>query len=651
MPEAGAAKRSPRRAAARSTLALRLAVGSLVRSLFRVRVPDPRRTSQQRQVSSSAAERGSRVLRAEHEALEHDSERLQTDAEIERLARERYRLVRPGRDAVRARADAAHHLGALTPVLRPVLDRRSLRRLARHARHRLDDRVAVHAPARARAARPTSRSWCAPPTGAPVVIRNAPLLDDGTPMPTRYWLVDPESDRAVRRLEAAGGVRAAGAGRRSPTRSQPRTTATRPSATPRSPPTTWARGRAAASAARAAGVKCLHAHYAWYLAGGDDPVGAWVGPLEARPDRAGRCAMSGGCGGRHRHQLGAPARRRRRRAGADARARHARPADADHPARSGRRRDRAPASRRDRAHGRRAARVPRRRSTRLGVRDASARRPPARRATPTNRDEFFDPAEHVLGLRPELLERRGGGAARRSSARPPARARSPRPYLVVDVGGGSTEFVVGTDAARGCDLGRHRLRARSPSSSCTRPARARGAEPGGVGRARSPRRRRARDPGAARGQDADRARGDGVRPSPPSSRGCAEYDRERIHHFRLTRAAAEDVFRTLATEPAEQRRHNPGLEPGRVDVIVGGAIVLVAVMRAFGFDEMLVSEADILDGLGRVTWRGRNRRFSRGPDPSKLVRGTVRAKSTTSGLRFLRMRQCSSTSSWRRSGP
>ena len=59
------------------------------------------------------------------------------------------------------------------------------------------------------------------------------------------------------------------------------------------------------------------------------------------------------------------------------------------------------------------------------------------------------------------------------------------------------------------------------------------------------------------------------------------------------------MFRTLATEPAEQRRHNPGLEPGRVDVIVGGVIVLVTILRSLGFREVLVSEADILDGLAR----------------------------------------------------
>jgi exopolyphosphatase/guanosine-5'-triphosphate,3'-diphosphate pyrophosphatase len=81
--------------------------------------------------------------------------------------------------------------------------------------------------------------------------------------------------------------------------------------------------------------------------------------------------------------------------------------------------------------------------------------------------------------------------------------------------------------------------------------------------------------------------------------GLPEYDGAVLHHFRLTRAAAEDVFRTLATENLAQRAHNPGLEQGRVDVIVGGAAILVSVMRAFEFDDLLVSEADILDGLVR----------------------------------------------------
>ena len=63
------------------------------------------------------------------------------------------------------------------------------------------------------------------------------------------------------------------------------------------------------------------------------------------------------------------------------------------------------------------------------------------------------------------------------------------------------------------------------------------------------------------------------------------------------KAAAEDVYRTLVTEPRADRIHNPGLEEARADVIVGGMCILVQIMRTFGFDDCLVSEADILDGL------------------------------------------------------
>ncbi|HVN51698.1 MAG TPA: hypothetical protein VMT43_09710, partial [Acidimicrobiales bacterium] len=70
-------------------------------------------------------------------------------------------------------------------------------------------------------------------------------------------------------------------------------------------------------------------------------------------------------------------------------------------------------------------------------------------------------------------------------------------------------------------------------------------------------------------------------------------------HFVLTKGAAEDVFRTLATETRTQRIENPGLEEARADVIVAGMCVLVTIMRRLGFDSCLVSEADILDGLAR----------------------------------------------------
>jgi hypothetical protein len=111
--------------------------------------------------------------------------------------------------------------------------------------------------------------------GELVVIQNAPLLEDGTPMPTRWWLVDRELVRAVSRLESCGGVAAA-------------ETAIPPDRVAEAH-TRYAQERDAALPAgyvgpRPAGgvggtrrgVKCLHAHLAWHLAGGDDPVGRWV---------------------------------------------------------------------------------------------------------------------------------------------------------------------------------------------------------------------------------------------------------------------------------------------------------------------------------------------------------------------------------------
>jgi hypothetical protein len=113
------------------------------------------------------------------------------------------------------------------------------------------------------------------PQGDPVVIRNAPLLDDGTPMPTRYWLVDPDISTRVSQLESEGGVRAAEA-------------AVDPDAV-RAAHEGYAAERDAALPSdhqgprpsggvggTRVGVKCLHAHYAYFLAGGDDPVGRWV---------------------------------------------------------------------------------------------------------------------------------------------------------------------------------------------------------------------------------------------------------------------------------------------------------------------------------------------------------------------------------------
>jgi len=111
--------------------------------------------------------------------------------------------------------------------------------------------------------------------GAPTVLRNAPLTRDGDPMPTRYWLVDAELVRRVARLEADGGVRAAEAAvdPAALARAHAAYAAERDAAIPAS--WTGPRPHGGVGGTRT-GVKCLHAHYAWHLAGGDDPVGAWV---------------------------------------------------------------------------------------------------------------------------------------------------------------------------------------------------------------------------------------------------------------------------------------------------------------------------------------------------------------------------------------
>jgi hypothetical protein len=111
--------------------------------------------------------------------------------------------------------------------------------------------------------------------GDPIVVRNAPLLDDGTPMPTRYYLVGAELVRRVSRLEADGGVR----------RAEAEVDAAAIAATHER----YAAERDAAVAighqgprpyggvgGTRTGVKCLHAHVAYTLAGGDDPVGMWA---------------------------------------------------------------------------------------------------------------------------------------------------------------------------------------------------------------------------------------------------------------------------------------------------------------------------------------------------------------------------------------
>lgn len=111
--------------------------------------------------------------------------------------------------------------------------------------------------------------------GGPIVIRNAPFLDDGTPMPTRYWLIGTNELLVVSRLESTGGVRRAEA-QLDPAEvadAHRRYAIERDTEIPADH--TGPRPSGGVAGTRQ-GVKCLHAHYAWHLAGGDDPVGRWV---------------------------------------------------------------------------------------------------------------------------------------------------------------------------------------------------------------------------------------------------------------------------------------------------------------------------------------------------------------------------------------
>ncbi len=214
----------------------------------------------------------------------------------------------------------------------------------------------------------------------------------------------------------------------------------------------------------------------------------------------------------------------------------------------------------------------------------------------SNRDEFFAAARDLLGVEPELLT--GEQEAHLSFTGATAGLRDePPPFLVIDIGGGSTEFTYGTtapEAAMSIDVGCVRVTEQFLVSDPP--------EPEELSQAVSVVRDHLGDVERALPalHDAKTTVGlAGTITTIATVEQGLPYSREAVQGFRLTRAAAEEVFRTLALEPASARRHNPGLEPGRVDTIVGGAVVLVAALRAFELEELVVSEDDILDGLAR----------------------------------------------------
>ncbi|TKK88188.1 Ppx/GppA family phosphatase [Herbidospora galbida] len=204
-----------------------------------------------------------------------------------------------------------------------------------------------------------------------------------------------------------------------------------------------------------------------------------------------------------------------------------------------------------------------------------------------NRDVFVDGVRAIFGVEPEVVS---GAAEAALSFNGAVRGISdpPGPYLVVDIGGGSTEFVVGSSEVKGAlsmDIGCVRLTERHDGDFAAMRADI--------------------DAALAVVADAVPVRDAltlvGLAGSVTTVAGIAlglpRYDSERIHHSRISAEDVHEVTERLLTMTREERAAIPVMHPGRVDVICAGALILDRIVRDFGFTEVVVSEHDILDGI------------------------------------------------------
>jgi exopolyphosphatase / guanosine-5'-triphosphate,3'-diphosphate pyrophosphatase len=210
-----------------------------------------------------------------------------------------------------------------------------------------------------------------------------------------------------------------------------------------------------------------------------------------------------------------------------------------------------------------------------------------------NSSDFFDAAERALGVRPELLS--GDEEARLSFRGATAGASSSRgPFLIIDLGGGSTELVFGQtepEALVSLQLGCVRMTERHLKSDPPAPSELAACFED-VQRVLLEH---------ASGIDSQRARTViGVAGTVTALAGMAlglkAYDAARTHHSTLTLPEVEASFERLSQATVAERRQLLS-QPARAEIIVGGAVVLLAIMRHFRITELLVSEHDILDGL------------------------------------------------------
>ncbi|GAA2722578.1 Ppx/GppA phosphatase family protein [Streptomyces luteosporeus] len=219
-----------------------------------------------------------------------------------------------------------------------------------------------------------------------------------------------------------------------------------------------------------------------------------------------------------------------------------------------------------------------------------------------NREDFVRGVVEILGVEPEVItgdqeaEFSFTGATRELVGRDDLAT----PFLVVDIGGGSTEFVVGEEhvrAARSVDVGCVRMTERHlvVDGVVTDPPTA---EQVAAIRA---------DVEAAldlAGQTVPLTEARtlvGLAGSVTTVAAIAlelkEYDSSVIHHARISLDQVRAITARLLSSTHDERAAIPVLHPGRVDVIAAGALVLQCVMERVGVDEVIVSELDILDGI------------------------------------------------------
>lgn len=211
-----------------------------------------------------------------------------------------------------------------------------------------------------------------------------------------------------------------------------------------------------------------------------------------------------------------------------------------------------------------------------------------------NRDEFFEGVKLLTGSMPEMLS--GEEEASATFLGTLSDLDEDGPVLVVDIGGGSTELVIGQGGEPGdlvsLDIGCVRMHEKYLASDPPSEEE--------LGEMRAELTEKLRAAKAMLAVPAG-ARLIGVAGTVTQlatlKSGIPVYDPDVTHHFVLSHGDVRLLAKRLQSLTYSQRKRTAGLEPGRADVIVAGAEILLQVMETFDSPEVLVSERDILDGL------------------------------------------------------